>query len=124
MTLRKLSAAPKLATRPDNSLELTFKFADGSSDEIVCPPELATEFLEAVASLNKGQSDADEDLAVDLLEVSYEAGAGRVSIAVPDGQQTINMVIGHEKAAGLGERLLQAAKKSTESGTVPEFPTK
>jgi hypothetical protein len=122
--LRKLSAAPKLATRPDNSLELTFKFEDGSSDEIVCPQEFATEFLEAVASLNKGQSDADEDHAVDLLEVSYEAGAGRVSIAVPDGQQTIKMVIGHEKAVGLGERLLHAAKKSTQSGTVPEFPVK
>ena len=112
--MRELAGAPKVAMKQDNSLEISFGFADGSSETIACPSQFVAELLQTVATFDKARPEPLSEPLVELLKVSYEAGAGRVAIGVPADQRTINMVIGHEQAVGLGERLLHAAKKSTE----------
>lgn len=120
--MRKLSGVPKLAKGQDNALEFTFQYEDGSTEEVVCPAQFVSEFLQAVTAVDAGKDNPDGERSVDLLEVSYEAGMGRVTIGVPADHGTIEMVLGHEKATSLGERLLHAAKKSTDDDTAPQLP--
>ena len=110
--MRKLSGAPKLAKKQDNTLEFTFSFDDGSSETISCPSELVPELLDAVATFDPSRVKAQQSAAVDILEVSYEAGTGQVAIGIPAEQETIRMVMGQERAVGLAERLVRAAEKS------------
>lgn len=114
--MRRVVGVPNVEQTLLGDLKFTFKFEDGTTEQFRCEPKHVSDFVFQLSVLNMGRIKQQQDFQPLRMDVSYEAGNGRVAIGIPSTDGTsMTLGMGHELAADLGNRLLQAAELSTKS---------
>lgn len=110
--MKTVRAIREIQLDEGGGLRFKFAFADGSTKKFHCLREVISSLLLQVSAFNMSRIPGRQTESQQM-DVSFEAGVGRVAISIVLGGEVVHVIMGHERAEMLGRHLIEAAGKST-----------